>query len=130
MWWACLFACCGFFPFHRIESRITRGIAVTIASWALGWLSARLIYWVGPGVDGIFPLVGTTWFLLALLCFAGGNWPVKALGPARQFLMFGSVERMWGFAMVRYRGPVRRTRRGPLRQALANSFVARGRLPA
>ena len=38
-------------------------------------------------MDGIFPLVGTTWFLLALLCFAGGNWPVKALSPARQFLI-------------------------------------------
>ena len=36
VWWACLFACCGFFPFHRIESRIARGIAVTSASWALG----------------------------------------------------------------------------------------------
>lgn len=87
VWWACLFACCGFFPFHRIESRITRGIAVTIASWALGWLSGKLIYSIGPGADGIFPLVGTTWFLLALLCFAGGNWPVKTLGLSRQFLI-------------------------------------------
>lgn len=86
-WWACLFFCCGFFPFDKIQNRMTRGIAVTALSWVLGWISAKLIFVIGPGAGGIFPLVGTTWFLLALICFAGGNWPVEKLAPARQFLL-------------------------------------------
>lgn len=86
-WWACLFFCCGFFPFDRIQGKLSRGIAVTAASWLLGWLSAKLIFVIGPGAGGIFPLVGTTWFLLALICFAGGNWPVERLSQGRQFLL-------------------------------------------
>lgn len=86
-WWACFFFCCGFFPFNRFESKITRGVALTAVSWILGWVTLKLIYLVGPGVNGLFPLIGTTWFLLALLCFAGGNWPVDKLNPARQFLI-------------------------------------------
>ena len=86
-WWACLFVCCGFFPFAGIENRLNRGIALVVASWVLGWLSAKLIFVIGPGAGGVFPLVGTTWFLLALVCFAGGNWPVEGLAAARQFLL-------------------------------------------
>lgn len=86
-WWACLFFCCGFFPFSKIQSKVTRGIALTTTSWLLGWLSAKLIFVIGPGAGGIFPLVGTTWFLLALICFAGGNWPVERLTQGRQFLL-------------------------------------------
>lgn len=86
-WWACLFVCCGFFPFAGIANRLTRGVALTVAAWVLGWLSAKAIFVLGPGAAGIFPLVGTTWFLLALICFAGGNWPVEGLAPGRQFLL-------------------------------------------
>ena len=86
-WWACLFFCCGFFPFDRLQNRLTRGAAVTVVSWILGWVSAKLIFVIGPGAAGIFPLVGTTWFLLALICFAGGNWPVAQLARGRQFLL-------------------------------------------
>ncbi len=86
-WWACLFAVCGLWPFSGISNRFTRGLAVTLASWALGWLSATLIIEVGPGVSGIFPLVGTTWFFLALFCFAGANWLVAGMAPARQFAL-------------------------------------------
>src|SRR5690606_19039198 len=52
-----------------------------------GWLSAKLIFVIGPGAAGVFPLFGTTWFLLALLCFAGGNWPDEDLAPGRQLLL-------------------------------------------
>ncbi len=86
-WWACLFFCCGFFPFHRISSPLTRGVALVVASWALGWITGKLIYWAGPGAAGVFPLVGTTWFILALVCFAGGSWPVEKLSAGRQFLI-------------------------------------------
>ncbi|WP_312530532.1 hypothetical protein [Paracoccus sp. (in: a-proteobacteria)] len=86
-WWACLLFCCGFFPFDRIQSKPVRGVALTVTSWILGWLSAKLIFAIGPGVNGIFPLVGTTWFLLALICFAGGNWPVEKLPKGRQFAL-------------------------------------------
>lgn len=86
-WWACLFFCCEFFPFDKIDNKLWRGILLTAASWILGWFSAKLIFVIGPGADGIFPLVGTTWFLLALLCFAGTNWPVDKLSAERQFLL-------------------------------------------
>lgn len=86
-WWACFFVVCGFWPFNGIENKMLRGVVVVTASWILGWWSAKLIFLVGPGVDGIFPLVGTTWFLLAFFCFAGGNFLVSKLPPARQFLV-------------------------------------------
>jgi hypothetical protein len=84
-WWACLFAVCGLWPFSGIENRFTRGVVVTAVSWVLGWLSAKAIIVVGPGASGIFPLVGTTWFFLALFCFAGANWLVSGMRPGRQF---------------------------------------------
>jgi len=56
-------------------------------SWILGWISTKLIFAIGPGVDGIFPLVGTTWFFLALFCFTGANWLVAGMPPARQFTL-------------------------------------------
>jgi len=86
-WWACLFAVCGLWPFGGIGNRVTRGFAITAVSWILGWISAKLIFAIGPGVNGIFPLVGTTWFFLALFCFAGANWLVAGMPPARQFTL-------------------------------------------
>ncbi|MGA0533712.1 hypothetical protein [Hansschlegelia sp. KR7-227] len=86
-WWACLFAVCGLWPFSGIRDRFVRGVVVTAVAWALGWLSAKLIIVVGPGASGIFPLVGTTWFFLALFCFAGANWLVAGMPPSRQFCL-------------------------------------------
>lgn len=86
-WWACFFVVCSFWPFNKIENSTARGVAVVATSWFLGWWSAKLIFLVGPGVDGIFPLVGTTWFLLAFFCFAGGNFLVAHLQPKRQFVV-------------------------------------------
>lgn len=86
-WWVCFFAVCSFWPFNSISDKIVRGVAVVGVSWILGWWSAKLIFLIGPGADGIFPLVGTTWFLLAFCCFAGGNFLVAKLPPERQFLV-------------------------------------------
>ena len=86
-WWACFFVVCGLWPFNGIANKLTRGIAVVVVSWILGWWSAKLIFLIGPGVNGIFPLVGTTWFLLAFFCFAGGNFLVGHLPPHRQFFI-------------------------------------------
>lgn len=87
-WWACFFVVCSFWPFNFIENKNARGIAAVVASWVLGWWSAKLIFLVGPGADGIFPLVGTTWFLLAFFCFAGGNFLVSKLPPHRQVYIY------------------------------------------
>ncbi len=86
-WWACFFVTCEMWPFNRIEGRISRGVALVATSWALGWLSAKMIFVIGPGADGIFPLVGTTWFLLAFFCFAGANFLVADLPAHRKFLV-------------------------------------------
>lgn len=86
-WWVCLFVVCSLWPFNSIENPVVRGIVVVAVSWVLGWWSAKLIYTIGPGADGIFPLVGTTWFLLAFFCFAGGNFLVASLPPSRQFFI-------------------------------------------
>lgn len=83
-WWACLFVVSGFWPFNGIENTTVRGIVLVAVSWFLGWWSAKLIFLVGPGADGIFPLVGTTWFLFAFFCFAGNNFLVAKLPPHRQ----------------------------------------------
>lgn len=87
-WWACFFVVCGFWPFNGIKNTTTRGLLVVAASWILGWWSAKLIFLVGPGVDGIFPLVGTTWFLLAFFCFAGGGFLAAKLPLRRQFFLY------------------------------------------
>jgi hypothetical protein len=86
-WWACFFVVSSFWPFNSIQDKTLRGVVVVIASWFLGWWSAKLIFLIGPGADGIFPLVGTTWFLLAFFCFAGGNFLVAKLPPHRQALI-------------------------------------------
>lgn len=86
-WWACFFVVCEMWPFNKIESKITRGVALVATSWLLGWLSAKMIFVLGPGADGIFPLVGTTWFLLAFFCFAGSNFLVAHLPPHRKLLV-------------------------------------------
>ncbi|HWK32600.1 MAG TPA: hypothetical protein VNR51_02825, partial [Hyphomicrobium sp.] len=87
-WWACFFVVCGFWPFNGIQNTTTRGLLVVAASWILGWWSAKLIFLIGPGVDGIFPLVGTTWFLLAFFCFAGGGFLAAKMPPRRQFFLY------------------------------------------
>lgn len=84
-WWACLFAVVGLWPFGTIENRFLRGVLVTVTSWILGWVTATLIMKIGPGPSGLFPLIGTTWFLLALFSFAGANWLVAQMSPPRQF---------------------------------------------
>jgi hypothetical protein len=84
-WWACLFAVVGLWPFKAIENNLARGVVITAVSWGLGWVSAMLIMKIGPGPKGLFPLIGTTWFLLALFSFAGANWLVVDMAPARQF---------------------------------------------
>ncbi|MFD0986299.1 hypothetical protein [Methyloligella solikamskensis] len=85
--WACLFAVCSFWPFDKMENPLTRGIYVVIASWVLGWITAKSIYVTGLGADWVFPLVGTSWFFLAFFCFNGENWIVQGLKPARQFFI-------------------------------------------
>lgn len=86
-WWVCFFVVCSFWPFNSIEKPVLRGVVVLAVSWVLGWWSVKLIHLIGPGTDGIFPLVGTTWFLLAFFCFAGANFLVASLPPARQFFV-------------------------------------------
>jgi hypothetical protein len=85
--WACLFAVCGFWPFNQMTNALARGIAVTVASWALGWLTAKAIFVTGLGADWIFPFVGTSWFFLAFFCFNGENWIVRNFQPGRQFFL-------------------------------------------
>lgn len=97
-WWACFFVVCSFWPFERIADPVMRGIAVVVASWALGWLSAKAIFATSLGASWIFPLVGTTWFFLAFFCFNGGNWIVEGLTPARQFFLLLIL--MAGFTYV------------------------------
>lgn len=87
-WWACFFAVCQFWPFGGISNTVTRGIVVVATSWILGWWSAKLIFLIGPGVDGIFPLVGTTWFLLAFFCFAGEGFLLSKMPPHRQVAIY------------------------------------------
>ena len=85
VWWACLFAVCGLWPFHRIAAPLVRGIVVTLVSWGLGWLTAKGIFTLGLGVDWIFPIVGTAWFFLAFFCFNGESWLVRGFSNGRQF---------------------------------------------
>lgn len=85
--WACLFAVCGFWPFHRVSNHVVRGIAVVIVSWILGWLTAKAIFVTGLGAGWILPLVGTSWFFLVFFCFNGENWLVRDFNPARQLFL-------------------------------------------
>lgn len=87
VWWACLFAVCGFFPFDRIGSPLGRGLVVLAASWILGWLTAKGIFSLGLGADWIFPIIGTAWFFIAYFCFNGESWLVRGFSPGRQFVL-------------------------------------------
>lgn len=87
LWWALLSIVSGNWPFQGIQSRVARGLATVIASWVMGWLSAKAIYWTGLGADWIFPLVGCTFFFIAFFSFTGENWVVAGLPPRRQFFI-------------------------------------------
>jgi hypothetical protein len=85
VWWACLFAVCGQWPFHRISAPLGRGILIVAVSWVLGWLTAKGIFTLGLGADWIFPIVGTAWFFIAYFCFNGEGWLVRGFSIGRQF---------------------------------------------
>ncbi len=87
VWWACLFAVCGLWPFATISNVMARGVAVLAVSWVLGWLTAKGIFTLGLGADWIFPIVGTAWFFLAYFTFNGECWLVRGFAPGRQFCL-------------------------------------------
>lgn len=87
-WWASFFVVCSFWPFNTIENKTVRGIAIVGVSWILGWWSTKLIYMIGPGAAGIFPINATIWFFLAFFGFAGANFLVAKFPPHRQALIY------------------------------------------
>lgn len=87
LWWALLSVVSGGYPFHRIEDATTRGLVTLGAAWAMGWLSAKVIYWAGLDADWVFPIVGCIFFFIAFFSFAGENWIVAGMPPHRQFFI-------------------------------------------
>jgi hypothetical protein len=87
LWWALLSIVSGGWPFNGIQSGFTRGIVIIAASWIMGWLSAKSIYWSGLGADWIFPIVGCIFFSIAFFSFTGENWIVAGMPPHRQFFI-------------------------------------------
>lgn len=87
LWWALLSIVSGGWPFNGIRDDFTRGIVIVAASWIMGWLSAKSIYWTGLGADWIFPIVGCIFFFMAFFCFTGENWIVAGMPPHRQFFI-------------------------------------------
>ncbi|PZU09923.1 hypothetical protein [Sphingomonas sp.] len=87
LWWALLSIVSGHYPFHRMADARLRGILTIGAAWALGWLSAKAIYWTGLGADWVFPIIGCIYFFLAFFSFTGENWIVAGFAPPRQFFI-------------------------------------------
>lgn len=87
LWWALMFVVAGNWPFDKIQNPITRGVALTAASWIIGYFMAKAIYWTGLGVEWVFPIIGSLYFYLAFFSFTGENWLVAKLSPSRQFFV-------------------------------------------
>jgi len=87
LWWALMFAVVGYWPFHKIENPMKRGVILTAVSWVLGFFTAKAIYWSGLGADWVFPIVGSLYFYLAFFSFTGENWVVANLSQPRQFFV-------------------------------------------
>lgn len=85
LWWALLSIVSGNWPFQAIENATVRGVVTIAAAWALGWLSAKAIYWTGLGADWVFPIIGCIYFFIAFFSFACENWIVAGMKPGRQF---------------------------------------------
>lgn len=87
LWWGLLSIVSGNWPFGGIANRTTRGVVTIASAWAIGWVSAKSIYWTGLGADWVFPIVGCIYFFLAFFSFACENWIVAGLPPRRQFFV-------------------------------------------
>jgi hypothetical protein len=87
LWWALLSIVSGGWPFDGISNVTARGVTIIAASWIAGWLSAKGLYWSGLGASWVFPIIGCLYFFIALFSFAGENWIVAGMAPARQFFI-------------------------------------------
>lgn len=87
LWWSLLSVVTGGYPFHRITNPLTRGFATVIASWVLGWISAKAIYATGLDASWVFPIIGCIYFFIAFFSFVGENWIVANMPPHRQFFV-------------------------------------------
>ncbi|MHB8919257.1 MAG: hypothetical protein ACYC4H_14620 [Desulfocucumaceae bacterium] len=87
LWWCFLFAGVGNWPFKAIQNSFSRGIVATAACWVLGYFSYASVYWLGMTIDGVFPVIGTMYFLLVFITYTGENWLWNNLPADRQFFI-------------------------------------------
>ncbi|WP_205880421.1 hypothetical protein [Lichenicoccus roseus] len=91
LWWLLLSVVSDGWPFTSVADPTRRALATIASSWVVGWFSAKAIYWTGLGADWVFPIIGTIYFLIAFISFAGENWLVTSLPPARKFFILFSL---------------------------------------
>ena len=87
LWWALLSIVSGGWPFGGDPNPVRRGITTLLVCWAMGWVSAKMLYWTGLGADWVFPIVGCIFFFLAFFSFTGENWIVAGMPGRRQFFI-------------------------------------------
>jgi len=87
LWWALLSIVSSGWPYNGISNSVVRGVVTIVASWILGWVSAKLIYWSGLDASWVFPIIGCSYFFIAFFSFAGENWIVANLPPRRQYFV-------------------------------------------
>ncbi|KQP19281.1 hypothetical protein [Pseudorhodoferax sp. Leaf265] len=74
-----------FWPFSGMRPGMARGVRVIASGWALGWLTAKAVFWTGLGPSWLFPIIGTIYFFIAFFNFTGQNWIFGEVPPHRQF---------------------------------------------
>ncbi len=85
----CLIALAGYWPVSGIENTWSRGIAmILIAKAAAAIFFIGLYAWFDVGMEKwAFPIIATSWLILSITSFVGGDWHLQHIPPVRRMFL-------------------------------------------